>query len=55
MGYCKLGNAVNCIAMFDAQLSLLLFIDALDVNTLTGPLPSEIGLMSTLVTLYLSE
>ena len=54
MGYCKLGNAVNCIAMFDAQL-FLLFIDTLDQNTLTGIIPSEIGLMSNLERLYLCE
>ena len=40
--------------MFDAQL-FLLFIDALDRNTLTGLIPSEIGLMTSLTRLFLSE
>ena len=40
--------------MFDAQL-FLLFIDALDRNTLTGLIPSEVGLMTSLTLLDLSE
>ena len=54
MGYCNLGNAVKCVAMFDAQL-FLLFIDALENNALTGLIPSEIGLMTSLTLLNLGE
>ena len=54
LGYCNLGNAVKCVAMFDAQL-FLLFIDALGANGLTGLMPSEVGLMTSLTLLSLSE
>ena len=40
--------------MFDAQL-FLLFIDTLDDNTLTGLIPSEVGLMTSLTWLDLCE
>ena len=44
----------ECVAIFDAQL-FLLFIDALGPNTLTGLIPSEVGLLTSLTRLNLCE
>ena len=57
MGYCNLDNVVDLLpyVLLNCPMLPILFINAIDENQLTGTIPSEIGLLTSMKEIWLRE